>query len=65
MVETIKPRGAIAESLVIDFHEFGGRFFCTDVCGNQFEIPESEYYEYLNKQGRKTDENNQTQEPND
>lgn len=49
MVETIRPRGAISESLVVSVYEKEGKFYLIDEVGNRMRIPEYEFNRLLSE----------------
>lgn len=49
MVETIRPRGAIKESLVESVYSRNGSFYLIDEVGNRMKIPEYEFNRLLSE----------------
>ena len=46
MIATIKPRGAIAESLFLETRTFNGKFYIVDIQYNVYEVSEEEYLKW-------------------
>ena len=56
MIETLKPRGAIVESLVKGIKVVRGNYCCIDEYGNLIVIPQADY-ENLKEKGIKDYDN--------
>ena len=53
MIETIRPRGAINERIVIGVRSVNGKFYVVDTCRNVMEVSEQDYLMMKCKEGIK------------